>query len=132
MMNWYESLIDRQIREAQERGEFDNLPGAGKPLPGVDQDYDENWWIKSLVQRENITGALPESLALRKECEDLPHTIAAKKTESSVRKFVTDINERIVRAQRGHVGGPPVVLSTFDVEEMVQTWRERRGSAAGD
>ena len=28
----FESAIDRQIREAQERGEFDNLPGRGKPL----------------------------------------------------------------------------------------------------
>lgn len=30
----YESVVDRQIRQARERGEFDNLPGMGKPLPG--------------------------------------------------------------------------------------------------
>lgn len=30
-MNW-ESWIDQQIREAQERGEFDNLAGEGQPL----------------------------------------------------------------------------------------------------
>ena len=29
----FTSWIDRQINEAQERGDFDNLPGAGKPLP---------------------------------------------------------------------------------------------------
>lgn len=29
----WESWIDEAIRDAQERGEFDNLPGAGKPLP---------------------------------------------------------------------------------------------------
>jgi DnaJ family protein C protein 28 len=28
----WQSLIDQQIREAQERGEFDDLPGKGKPL----------------------------------------------------------------------------------------------------
>jgi DnaJ family protein C protein 28 len=29
--NW-ESWVDQQIREARERGEFENLPGAGQPL----------------------------------------------------------------------------------------------------
>jgi DnaJ-like protein len=28
----WESAVDKQIREAEERGEFDNLPGKGKPL----------------------------------------------------------------------------------------------------
>src|SRR5947209_7840921 len=28
----WESAVDKQIREAEERGEFDNLPGTGKPL----------------------------------------------------------------------------------------------------
>ncbi len=126
MTSWYESLVDRQIREAQERGEFDNLPGAGKPLPGIDENYDENWWLKELVRRENITGAVPASLLLRKEAEDLLQTISKKKTESSVRKTVADLNERILRARRGLVDGPPVVLHTFDVEEVVQAWRDGR------
>ncbi|MEV0587999.1 DUF1992 domain-containing protein [Nonomuraea sp. NPDC050310] len=30
----FKTWIDRQIREATERGEFDNLPGTGKPIPG--------------------------------------------------------------------------------------------------
>jgi DnaJ homolog subfamily C member 28 len=41
----YESAIDQQIREAMERGDFDNLRGAGKPLnlnrdPGVPEDWE--------------------------------------------------------------------------------------------
>ena len=54
MTSWYESHIDRQIREAQELGEFDDLPGAGKPLPGFGQEYDENWWLKQLIEREKM------------------------------------------------------------------------------
>ena len=52
-MAGYESWIDRQIREAQERGEFDNLRGSGQPLKGLDGRQDENWWIKGLLEREN-------------------------------------------------------------------------------
>lgn len=44
----FETWIDRQVREAEERGAFDNLPGAGKPIPDLHKPYDENWWIKRL------------------------------------------------------------------------------------
>ncbi len=43
----FESWIDRQIREAMERGAFDNLPGAGRPL---DLDTSEDWWIKAKIR----------------------------------------------------------------------------------
>src|SRR5437867_12425009 len=87
----FETWIDRQIREAQERGEFDNLPGAGKPLPGYGRPDDEDWWVKQWIRRENITGVLPASLKLRREIEDIAQTVAAKKTEAAVRKVVDDL-----------------------------------------
>lgn len=123
MTSSYESPLDRQIREAAERGEFDNLPGSGRPLPGYGEGYDEEWWLKDLVRRENITGAVPTTLLLRKEIEDLAQTLAKRKTEASVRAYLDDLNERIRRAQRGHVNGPPVILSTVDVDAAVQAWR---------
>ena len=42
----FETWVERQIREATERGEFDNLPGAGKPVADLDKPHDELWWIK--------------------------------------------------------------------------------------
>jgi|SRR5947207_11621649 len=126
MSSWYESVVDRQIREAQERGEFDNLPGAGRPLPGYGEPDDEDWWIRQWIRRENITGLLPATLMLRREVEDLPQTLAAKKTEAAVRRYVEALNERIRKAQRGHLVGPPVVLSTVDVDETVAGWRAGR------
>ncbi|GAB3977323.1 DUF1992 domain-containing protein [Plantactinospora veratri] len=127
MPSRYESRIERQIREAQERGEFDNLPGAGKPLPGHGDTYDENWWIRDWVRRENLTDIGPVSLKIRKEAEELPQRLARESSESAVRAVVTALNERIVLARRGLVDGPPVVLPTFDVERVVDAWRERRG-----
>jgi hypothetical protein len=126
MMDRYESSIDRQIREAQERGEFDDLPGAGKPLPGHGEIYDENWWLRDLVRRENLTGVLPPTLTLRKELEDLPDTLAAKKSESAVRAVVADLNERVEKARRGLLTGPPVLVHRVDVEAAVREWRAAR------
>jgi hypothetical protein len=124
----HESPIDRQIREAQERGDFDNLPGAGKPLPGAGERYDEDWWLKQWVQREQITGAAPATLLLRREVEDLDDTIARCRTESEVRRVVDALNERIVKSQRGFLDGPPVVLKTLDPQEIVRSWFARRSA----
>jgi hypothetical protein len=126
MTHWYESRIDRQIREAQERGEFDNLPGAGEPIPDRGELHDENWWLKQWIQRENITGLVPQTLKIRKEAEELNDRLAGETQESSVRRIVADLNARIVRANRGLVDGPPVVISLFNVDDVVARWREAR------
>ena len=59
----YESPADRAIREAMERGEFDDLPGQGKPIKGLNGRDDENWWVKSYLAREQLPLPLPTSLA---------------------------------------------------------------------
>jgi hypothetical protein len=127
----YESAIDRQIREAQERGEFDNLPGAGKPLPDRGELHDENWWLKELVRRENLTGLAPATLKIRKEAEELMATLASMASEYAVRRTVVELNERIERARRGLVDGPPVVIAAFDVDRVVEDWRRGR-ARSGD
>ena len=126
MTSWYESRVDRLIREAQERGDFDGLPGAGRPLPGRGEPDDDDWWIKAWVRREQITGVLPATMMLRKEVEDVLDTAAKKTSEQAVRAYVADLNERIRRAQRGLLDGPPVILSTVDAEAVVRDWRARR------
>jgi len=125
----HESAFEAQIRQAQERGEFDNLPGAGKPLPGAGEAYDENWWLKQWVKREDIHGVLPASLALRKDAEDLTEVLSRKTSEIEVRRIVGELNSRILKAQRGLIDGPPVVLSIIDVEEVVGRWRSSRSGA---
>lgn len=122
-MAGYESWVDRQIREAQERGEFDNLRGAGKPIKGLDGRYDENWWVKGLLERENLTPVLPGTLSLRKEVADLDSTVAELRTEQQVREIVDDLNHRIRESHRRRVDGPPVVIGTVDVDAVVQRWR---------
>ena len=48
----FEDHVDRLIREAIERGEFDDLPGKGKPVPGAGTKDDEFWWLRDWVKRE--------------------------------------------------------------------------------
>jgi hypothetical protein len=127
MVHWYESSIDRQLREAQERGEFDNLQGLGKPLPDAGREYDEDWWVKDWLRREgSASGVLPPTLALRREVEDLAQIVDRLGFEAAVRERVAEVNVRIGRAKAGLLEGPPVVLPLLDADEVVLGWRQRR------
>lgn len=121
-----ESWVDRQIREAAERGDFDNLPGWGKPLASLDAPYDEMWWIKDKMHREGFA-VLPPALALRKEAEDALEAARTARSERQARAVLTEINEKIRAALRMPPPGPPLGLTEFDVEAELETWRGSRG-----
>lgn len=46
-----EHPVERAIRKAMEAGEFENLPGAGKPIPGAGTVDDDLWWVRSWLGR---------------------------------------------------------------------------------
>ncbi|WP_394617929.1 DUF1992 domain-containing protein [Lentzea sp. JNUCC 0626] len=116
----FESWIDRQIREAQERGEFDGLPSAGKPLPGAGAPLEEDWWIKKKVREEEGASGLPPSLVLRKEAETAKARALAAATEAEARAIIGEMNARILDALRKPMSGPPLTLMPFDVDEIVR------------
>jgi hypothetical protein len=116
--------VDLQVQRAIERGDFDNLPGAGKPLPPLDDD--PNWWLKKLIERERITGVLPEALQLRKDDAELDALLDRQGSEAVVRDVLETFNRRVVNARRQLQGGPPVITPTRDIEAEVAAWRERR------
>lgn len=119
----FESWIDRQIREATERGAFDNLPGAGRPLQLSD---DEDWWIKAKLKREGLEPALPAPLMLRREVESVQDSLADVRDESTARAILDDLNARIrEHYRRGHAG-PTVPIRLVDVPHELAIWRDRR------
>jgi Domain of unknown function (DUF1992) len=127
MGSGYESPIDRQLREAQERGEFDNLPGTGKPLPDAGREYQEDWWITAWLRREGEGASmLPPTLQLRREAEDVEKLVDRRSSEAAVRDLVAALNEQIRKARVGLLDGPPVLLPPFDADAVVRGWRERR------
>lgn len=120
--------VDRLVDQAIARGEFDDLPLAGKPLPDLSR-HDPDWWLKAYVAREHVSGVLPEALQLRVDVERLPERLDALRSEQRVREVLAELNARIVEARRQLLGGPPVVTPLRDVEAEVTAWRRRRGRA---
>jgi hypothetical protein len=124
--SWIEELID----EANADGAFDNLPGAGKPLPGIDKPYDPDWWVKQLVQREQIT-ALPPALELLRKVESTLAAIWVLTHEADVRRRIEALNAEIGKVNARVAEGPPTRLSSLDVESVVEEWRRRSTAKEG-
>ena len=123
----FETWLDKQIREGEQRGEFDNLPGRGKPLPDRGELRDPDWWARSYVAREGgVAGALlPESLQLRQEVESLSESVRDMPSERAVREHVAELNKRIVAWLRSP-SGPHVRVGPVNADEAVAQWRAAR------
>ena len=122
------SWVDQQINEAAERGAFDNLPGAGKPLPRGETGGDA--WLRNYLAREGVAAdeLLPTPLKLRKERERLAETVSGLRTEAEVRDVVRDLNRRIMEWRRIPTG-PSIFLSLMGEETMVSRWRQGQSAA---
>ncbi len=122
--------VETAIQQAVRRGEFDNLPGVGKPLEGLGTSHDPDWWIRRKIQTEKLTGLGPPALLLRTEDGEFDERVDALSREQDVREYVEDFNRRVREARRQLQGGPPVVTPTRDVDAAVAEWRVRRAARA--
>lgn len=121
----WETWVERQIREARERGQFDDLPGAGAPLPSTGEPYDESWWVRDKARREQVS-LLPPTLLVRKKAEHLEEHLHELRSEADVRSAVEALNAEILHADRTAYGGPPSRLLPRDPDALVEQWRDRR------
>jgi hypothetical protein len=121
----WESWIDKQIRRAEDRGEFHELPGAGEPLSDLGKPFDNMRWVKDKLRREGLSYMSP-SVALRKEAHDSLDAASSAASEADVRQLIAEINERIREANRKGIHGPALMLVPIDVERVVQEWRRKR------
>jgi hypothetical protein len=120
--------VDAQIRQAIAGGDFDNLPGAGKPIEGIGETHDPEWWVKNLIKREQISGVGPPAIMLRKEDAELNDRLDRISAEAEVRRILADFNARVVHARRQLQGGPPVVTPTRDIDAEIEAWIARRAA----
>jgi hypothetical protein len=118
----FESLAERKIREAQAEGQFDSLPGFGKPIPDLDGPDDENWWIKNKLRREGLV-ILPPILEARRDIEKTLEAVRSMHSERQVRLAIKALNERIRAAHFSPASGPPDGVRLVDSEAVVRTWR---------
>ena len=80
-------LITQKIRQAEAEGEFDNLPGAGKPLPKVEDPENA---LFNRVLKEN--GAVPEFVSLSRELTRLREELRDTDDRARRRDILKDMS----------------------------------------
>ncbi len=93
-------LINQKIREAEEAGDFDNLEGAGKPLPK--EDDPENALLNRLVKE---SGGVPEFVTLSRELAKLREELREtgdRTRRQEIMKEMSMMDARIELARKAH------------------------------
>jgi len=126
------AYVEVAIQQAIRRGDFDDLPGAGKPIPHLGDHHDPDWWIRRKIESEQLTGLGPPALLLRVESAHLEERLDELAREEDVRETLEDFNRRVRLARMQLLGGPPVVTPLRDVDDEIAAWRERREAARRD
>ena len=123
-MRRWESAVEQQIKDGIARGEFADLPGKGRPIEGLADDHDEDWWLKAKLRAERLS-YLPPTIRIRKELDEAREAMAATTNVSVVRRIIDDINVRIRDINRRGAEGPPSTVMVLDPEAEVERWRRQ-------
>lgn len=123
----WESAVEQQIRAGIARGDFENLPGRNKPIEGLDDPHDEDWWLKAKLRAERLS-YLPPTIRIRKELEEAREAMLATSNESVVRRIIDDINSRIRHINRLGAEGPPSSVMPVDPATEIERWRAKRAA----
>ena len=101
--NLRQSFVERRIQEAIDAGEFDDLPGAGKPIDDLDITYDPSWWVRKWVKRERVRDAADElRRTVRRELPRLRlrQDEYARERLDQLRRAIDEVNQHLAEEDR--------------------------------
>lgn len=126
----FESLVEQQIRQAMDRGEFRELRGEGRPLADLDDD-DPLWWVRRKLRDEGLAMPAPPEIELAEAVKTELARIATLPTEAEARAAVAALNDRIARFNTFHISGLATSVATVDPERVLARWRDARAQRGG-
>jgi hypothetical protein len=132
----WETLIDRQIRQAMAEGQFDNLPFQGEPLPNDDNPMAGEWalafhmlrnagvappWIEADKDVRELMGRL-EAILERAASGEPPSSFGRRRDREAIDDLVTRVNAAVGRlnaeaptyAQQRRPLAVEVVIARYD------------------
>lgn len=118
-------IAEAKIEQAIREGEFENLPGFGKPLNLDLTNDNEFWWLREKAKRENLS-VLPPALILKREVQKRLDRMMELDSAEQVTRAVIELNQWIIGANLKVLWGPPSEVQPLQVDAVVQKWNDRR------
>ncbi|MFS0726601.1 DnaJ family domain-containing protein [Paenibacillus sp. 1P07SE] len=97
-MDWMSAIVEEKIQEAMRKGDFDRLPGAGKPLK-LDDDAAVPQELRASYKLLKNAGVLPEEMQLRKDMVSLEQLLACCRDDSERVKLDRELSLKRMRYQ---------------------------------
>jgi hypothetical protein len=95
-MTAFEKIVERKIKEAQEKGVFDNLPGSGHPVDLEDDSHvPDDLRIAYKVLKN--ADCLPPEIQLRKEIRQMEDLLESIPDEKEKYRQIKRINFKIMQ-----------------------------------
>lgn len=121
--------VEEKIQEAIAKGEFDSLPGEGKPIDLTENPYvPAEWRLAFKTLKDNALA--PEFVLRLKEIEKLRGEMEKTRTESILRRLATKLaaevdalNSALLREE--HFKASSLHLPPVDVDQEVRTYLSR-------
>jgi hypothetical protein len=92
----YEKIVEQRIKEAMENGEFDNLPGMGRPIP-LEDDRHVPEDLRLAYKLLKNADCLPPELLEKKEILQMEDMLATIPDEKEKYKLIKKINFKIMK-----------------------------------
>jgi hypothetical protein len=96
MIPGFDKIVEERIKKAQQKGDFDDLPGAGKPLDlPNDQHIPEDLRLSFKILKN--ADCLPEEIELKKEIQRTEDLLAAMPDTAQRHQAMKKLNYLIMK-----------------------------------
>ncbi len=124
-MTLFEKIAERRIREAMERGDFDNLPGAGKPL-----DLDTNPFVPMELRMAykvlKNAGVVPQEVETHNEIRTLEAMLADIEDEAERLRATTRLSLLRLKLDMSRPGGRSLAMGGQHHDRVVERLTRKR------
>ena len=122
-----ERIAEERIREAIQRGEFENIPGSGKPLE-FEEDRHVPDDLRLAYKVLKNADCLPPELELKKEIRTAEELLSSLKDEGEKYRQIKKINYLIMKLNTMRQGSVQWEEKQLYYEKMVEKVGVSKGS----
>ena len=103
MFGGFEKIIEQRIQKAQRKGDFENLPGRGKPLPKEDMNVPEDLRLAYKILKN--ADCIPPELEIKTEIRNTKELLSGMEETSEKYKVLKKLNLLILKLNSLRSGG---------------------------
>ena len=120
----FEKIVEKRIKEAMERGEFDDLPGRGERLK-LEDDSNVPEDLRLAYKILKNADCLPPELELRKEIRQMEDLLENIPDEKEKYRLIKKINFKIMQLNMTRKGSPLLEDKQIYYKKMVEKFEQK-------